>query len=94
MPERKGARVESAEPNKWQIVKRVDVGDVLATAIALLAVLAVFFRLEAQVALNSADIEDNSNAIAELRIESREQYSRIDGKLDRILERLEQKADR
>ena len=94
MPERKGSCVVNTEEKRWQIVKRVDVGDVLATAIALLAVLAVFFRLEAQVALNSADIEDNSNAIAELRTESREQYSRIDHKLDRILERLEQKADR
>ena len=84
----------SNEKEKWQIVKRVDIGDVMATAVALLAVLAVFFRLEAQVALNRADIEDNADAISELRIESRERYRRIDSKLDRILERLEEKADR
>ena len=81
-------------PKDWQIVKRVDVGDVIATLIALLAVLAVFFRLESQVSLNSADIEDNALAIQELRIESREQFRRIDYKLDKIIERLEDKADK
>jgi hypothetical protein len=81
-------------PKDWQIIKRVDVGDVIATLIALLAVLAVFFRLEAQVSLNSADIEDNALAIQELRIESREQFRRIDYKLDKIIERLEDKADK
>lgn len=86
---------------KWEIVKRIDAGDVMATLIAFVAVLAVFFRLEGQVELNRSDIEDNAVAIEQntekikdLRSDTREDYQRIDDKLDRILERLADEQNR
>lgn len=79
----------------WHIDKRISVGHLITTLTVTVAVIAWSFRMEGRINLNEVKIQNNEQAIKNLRVDGLSQNAEIirrlevmDEKLDRRLEQL------
>jgi uncharacterized coiled-coil protein SlyX len=72
--------------NKWEFSKKIDIPTIVVIiGIAIGGVYKVS-EIEKQVALNEQSIDNNNVSIKEVKTESQIMFTRIDAKLDKMIE--------
>lgn len=79
--------VEVEATNRWRIKREVSAGDIVAIAVAIVAVLAAYMRLDARVTVVEITTAANTQAVTETVQEIKVELRRLVDKIDRVIER-------
>lgn len=71
---------------KWEFSKKIDIPTIIVLIGIALGGLSYISEIEKEVALNKQSIANNAAIIKEMKSESQAMFSRIDNKLDQMIE--------
>ena len=75
---------------KWEFSKKIDIPTIIVLIGIALGGLSYISEIEKEVALNKQSIANNAAIIKEMKSESQAMFSRIDNKLDQMIEIIHQ----
>jgi len=81
-------------PQKWRVTKEISYGHMLTIASVAIAALVFTIRLEGRINVNSVAIGNNSKSVDQINARMNTQYSEIIRRLDRVSDKIDDKADK
>jgi len=85
---------EYKPPQKWRVTKEISYGHMLTIASVAIASLVFMVRLEGRINVNSVAIGNNSKSVDQINARMNTQYSEIIRRLDRVSDKIDDKADK